>query len=98
FLNKNSEIFISSNINQSFIFAIDPPQCSAYDARADQFCQSVLADRLPKCTKNTFFGVMPLVPLMEEREWDTLGCAGFLGISLLTLFRFATIIMSNEWA
>ncbi|BAN88053.1 hypothetical protein AB237_2119 [Acinetobacter baumannii NCGM 237] len=40
----------------------------------------------------------PLVPLMEEREWDTLGCAGFLGISLLTLFRFATIIMSNEWA
>ncbi|EPG5399412.1 hypothetical protein, partial [Acinetobacter baumannii] len=71
---------------------------SAYDARADQFCQSVLADRLPKCTKNTFFGVTPLVPLMEEREWDTLGCAGFLGISLLTLFRFATIIMSNEWA
>ncbi|WP_212771412.1 hypothetical protein, partial [Acinetobacter baumannii] len=53
---------------------------------------------IPKCTKNTFFGVTPLVPLMEEREWDTLGCAGFLGISLLTLFRFATIIMSNEWA
>ncbi|OUJ86864.1 hypothetical protein BFG48_011290, partial [Acinetobacter nosocomialis] len=42
-------------INQSFIFAIDPPQCSAYDARADQFCQSVLADRLPKCTKKHVF-------------------------------------------
>ncbi|WP_213031978.1 hypothetical protein, partial [Acinetobacter pittii] len=62
------------------------------------FCQSVLADRLPKSTKNTFFGVEPLVPLTEEREWDTFGCAGFLGISLLTLFRFTTIINSSDWA
>jgi len=45
-----------------------------------------------------FFGVKPLVPLMEEREWDTFGCAGFLGISLLTPFRFTTIMISNEWA
>ncbi|MBC6820446.1 hypothetical protein CKK01_24035, partial [Acinetobacter baumannii] len=50
--------------------------------------QSGLPSRLTYFTKNTFFGVKPLVPLMEEREWDTLGCAGFLGISLLTLFSF----------
>ena len=64
---------------------------------ADQFCQSVLADRLPKCTKTRFWCDAPRAfdgGTGVGHPW----CAGFLGISLLTLFRFATIIMSNEWA
>ncbi|EPQ2992418.1 TPA: hypothetical protein ACGDTF_003783, partial [Acinetobacter baumannii] len=40
----------------------------------------------------TFLWESLRAPSAAEREGDTFGCAGFFGSSLLTLFRFATII------
>ncbi|WP_271650937.1 hypothetical protein, partial [Escherichia coli] len=57
-------------------------------------CQPVLADRLQKAHNNA---VLVFVRSLKSRLYgearrDTFGCAGFFGSSLLTLFRFATII------
>ncbi len=41
---------------------------------------------------STFWWVSLRAPSAAEREGDTFGCADPLAISLLTLFRFATII------
>ncbi|MCG9501626.1 hypothetical protein MCL88_16845, partial [Acinetobacter baumannii] len=65
-----------------------------YPLPAGLHCQSTLTGRIAKEHEKviTFLWESLRAPSAAEREGDTFGCAGFFGSSLLTLFRFATII------
>jgi len=65
-----------------------------YPFDAGLHCQSVLADRFTQSTRKSFSFLWATlrVPSAAEREGTSSDVLIFLGISLLTPFRFATII------